>query len=377
VTEPISGTVTIGVIGPTGGGIVGASVAGIVDGMSAFYEKANRDDLVPGVAIELVVVDDSGDPTVSDEVLADLLAGGVDLISGSIGTPTNAVIRQPLNEQCVPHLFAISPAAGWDAIIQNPWTTGGSVSVAVETRAMAANATTAGATTFGVLFADNELGRSYRDGFAGSVGDADAVVVEQPINAAMPIVDATSVAILAAARPQAVLLAPVSAGCASALVELEKLVSDEWRPRVYMSQSCLNRLTIRLAGSAADGVYTITDLIDVGNLANVRVAAVAELAAALPASSSPVFLSNAATGWNIAELTVDVLARAAASDDGLNRRTIIEAARSLDTSTSLGFPGVHYVTDGSLDAAVAETVQVVRWNEVIQAFDPDGALFEG
>lgn len=375
--EPISETVTIGVIGPTGGGIVGASVAGIIDGMRAFYDKANRENLVPGVTIELVVADDSGDPTVSDEVLAELLDDGVDLISGSIGTSTNAVIRQPLNEQCVPHLFAISPAAGWDAIIQNPWTTGGSVAVAVESRAMAANATAAGAKTFGVLFADNELGRSYRDGFAGSVGGADAVVVEQPISAAMPIVDATSVAILAAARPDAVLLAPVSAGCASALVELEELVSDEWRPRVYMSQSCLNRLTTRLAGSAADGVYTITDLIDVGNLANVTTPAVAELAAALPASSSPVFLSNAATGWNIAELTVDVLSRAAAGDEGLNRRTIIAAARSMNTSTSLGIPGVRYVTDGSLDAAVAETVQVARWNARTQTFDADGGLFEG
>lgn len=376
-SELLGDVVRIGVIGPTGQGLRAAAAIGIVDGMRAFYDLANREGLVPGVTIELVVGDDGGDSGASLAILAGMLDDGVELFSGNIGTPTNVALRGELNSRCIPQLFALSPAAGWDSVLQSPWTIGGMASVSLEARAIVADADRVGAQTFAVLYADNDIGRFYRDALSGSVGDPSRVIAGAPVDPAQPVVAVETVAPLAAARPDAVLLAPVAAGCVTALTSLRSVITDDWQPRVYMPQSCLNRLTARLAGDAASNVYTVSELIDVVDPANASVPAVGPFTQSLTLNASPLYLNNAAFGWHIAELTTAVLAAAAESPDGLTRTTVIEAARSMDATSGLAWPGARFVTDGLADAVPSDAVQVVRWDGEAGVFRPEGPLFEG
>jgi ABC-type branched-subunit amino acid transport system substrate-binding protein len=376
-TEPLGDVVRLGVIGPTGQGLRAAAAIGVVDGMRAFYDLANREGLVPGVTIELVVGDDAGDPGASVAIMAGLLDEGVELFSGNIGTPTNVALRGELNSRCIPQLFALSPAAGWDAVLQSPWTTGGMASVSLEARAIVADADRVGARSFGILYADNDIGRFYRDALSGSVGDPARVIAGQAVDPAQPVVAAETVAPLAAARPDAVLLAPVAAGCVTALTSLEPLITAEWQPRVYMPQSCMNRLTARLAGDASDDVFTVSEVIDVVDPANAAVPAMVQFTQSLTLQPSPLYLNNAAFGWHIAELTTAVLAEAARSPDGLTKVSIIEAARSMDATSGLAWSGARFVTDGLADAVPSSAVQVVRWDGEAGVFRPEGPLFEG
>lgn len=375
--ESLGDVVRVGVIGPTGQGLRAAAAIGIVDGMRAFYDLANREGLVPGVTIELVVGDDGGDPGASVAIMAGLLDEGVELFSGNIGTPTNVALRGELNSRCIPQLFALSPAAGWDSVLQSPWTIGGMASVSLEARAIVADANRVGVQSFAILYADNDIGRFYRDALSSSVGDPARVVAGQVVDPAQPVVAVEAVAPLAAARPDAVLLAPVAAGCVTALTSLQSVITDDWQPRVYMPQSCLNRLTARLAGDAANDVYTVSELIDVIDPANATVPAIGQFTQSLTLNASPLYLNNAAFGWHIAELTTAVLADAARSPGGLTRVTVIEAARSMDATSGLAWPGARFVTDGLADAVPSSAVQVVRWDGEAGVFRPDGPLFEG
>jgi hypothetical protein len=197
------------------------------------------------------------------------------------------------------------------------------------------------------------------------------------VDPAQPVVAVEAVAPLAAARPDSVLVAPVAAGCVTALTSLQAVVTDDWRPRVYMPQSCLNRLTARLAGDASDDVYTVSELIDVVDPANAALPAVVQFSQSITLQPSPLYLNNAAFGWHIAQLTTAVLADAARSPDGLTRVSIIEAARSMDATSGLAWPGARFVTDGLADAVPSSTVQVVRWDGDAGIFRPEGPLFEG
>lgn len=375
--ESLGDVVRIGVIGPTGQGLRAAAALGVVDGMRAYYDLANREDLLPGASIELVVGDDGGDPGASAAIMAGLLDEGVELFAGNIGTPTNVALRGELNSRCIPQLFALSPAAGWDAVLQSPWTVGGMASVSLEVRAIVADAGRVGLQSFGILYADNDIGRFYRDALSSSVGDPGRVVAGQPVEPAQPVVAVEAVAPLAAARPDSVLLAPVAAGCVTALTSLQAVVTDDWRPRVYMPQSCLNRLTARLAGDASDDVYTVSELIDVVDPANAALPAVVQFTQSITLQPSPLYLNNAAFGWHIAQLTTTVLADAARSPNGLTRVSIIEAARTMDATSGLAWPGARFVTDGLADAVPSSTVQVVRWDGDAGIFRPEGPLFEG
>ena len=72
-------------------------------------------------------------------------------------------------------------------------------------------------------------------------------------------------------------------------------------------------------------------------------------------------VTTGAAGWNVGEVTVEILREASESDVGLTQASIIDAARNLEFSPSLLREGMTYIMNGEEDAFYSEDVQVVQF----------------
>jgi hypothetical protein len=158
----------------------------------------------------------------------------------------------------------------------------------------------------------------------------------------------------------------MGAACATFLIELAnvRFAMAGWDPTVYMSGSCADPSILALAGDTADGVYTSSNLL----------AAEPTFDAAMASLGLTDGRAAAAEGWTAAEVTVAVLDQARRSAAGLTRASIIDAARHLSYTPSLGRPGVHFTTDGADDAYPAESLQVIRYIAATHEFVDVGPL---
>jgi hypothetical protein len=83
---------------------------------------------------------------------------------------------------------------------------------------------------------------------------------------------------------------------------------------------------------------------------------------------------TSAAGWNAAELTVEVLRRAAESPDGLTQASIINAARNFEYQASLGRDGVTLETSGEEDGYLVEDVQILQYDAAAKLMNDVGEL---
>ena len=106
-TAPIEGTVKIGTTMPLSGGAAAAAFAPVAEGLKNYIAYANDNDLVPGVTLELTIEDDQFNSNLTTPAVEKLIdTTGVDLFAGMIGTANNQAVRDLLNEECYPQLFA-------------------------------------------------------------------------------------------------------------------------------------------------------------------------------------------------------------------------------------------------------------------------------
>ena len=85
-------------------------------------------------------------------------------------------------------------------------------------------------------------------------------------------------------------------------------------------------------------------------------------------------VSTAAAGWNIGEVTVEILRQAAESPEGLTQASIINAARNFDYHPLLTREGVDYKMAGEEDAFYAEDIQIVQYDAATAHFVDIGDL---
>ena len=362
-TAPIESTVQVGIVAPGGAGINAAVNAGYVEGFQAAIAAANAANRSTGVLIEVLVGDDAGDATATPAIVEQLISDGADLFSGVVGTGSNAAIRSELNDRCIPQLNVISSAPTWDLPSQWPWTTSGVPSSSVEVSAYAddLDRMVGPTATIAVLYTDNDAGRQYL-GDAQSAFGSDRVIAGQATDPANQIDQAAAAGAIAAARPDAVLLAPSSVGCSTAIIALAATFTADWKPRVYLSRGCAGRVVFQLTGAVADGLLTVAHVRDVIAAPNAASPIPTEFVAAFPDQRSVTARENAALGWYIGELTAAIIAQAAATPDGLTRASIINAARAARIEPALAVAGNVFATDGLIDPVGAQTVQVVQWS---------------
>ena len=370
VTAPITGTVVVGSVAPQTGGLISAVYAPVIKGFEAYIHRAEDQQLLGQIGLDLVVADDQGDPALTPVAVSGLLAAGVSVVSGIIGSADNLAVRAHLNAACIPQLMALGTSARFGDVTGSPWTVGALVPVTVETtvyvnsivRLQGENAKVA------LLVTDDSDGQTFANSFAAAVADTSITVIGQQTVPA-GVIDPPNRQLLeiASAKPDTIVASLAGAACATFLTELAKVRAalGGWDPAVYIGSGCADPSILALAGAAADGVLTSSNLRtdDPTFVAAMAAAGVSSLAAAA-----------AAEGWTAAEVTVAILQQAQASSAGLTRASIIDAARDLNYTPSLARPGVHFTTDGFDDAYPAESLQVVRFHAAGAGFTDVGPL---
>ena len=83
---------------------------------------------------------------------------------------------------------------------------------------------------------------------------------------------------------------------------------------------------------------------------------------------------TSAAGWITAEVTVEILRRAADSPDGLTQASIINAARNLEYTPSIVQEGFTYKASGEEDGVYVEDVQIVQYDAETKFLNPVGEL---
>jgi ABC-type branched-subunit amino acid transport system substrate-binding protein len=388
VSDPIEGTVSIGTTLPLSGGAAAAAFAPVAEGMEAYVQYANENELLPGFEIELAIEDDQFNSNLTTPAVESLLDNtGVHLFSGMIGTANNQAVRDLLNEECYPQLFANSGSPIFGDVENYPWTTGILAPYNTETAIYVADmqAQFPDGATAGLFHVNSEFGDAYAAAFEELGPEAGIEIVEtQTIENADSNPPTSQVNAIAAQQPDVILAVPLGAQCPTFLSEVAnaKAANPGWEPRVYITATCASTLLLSIAGANADGIITITNAKDPMDPANAEDPDVVEYRAAMEAAGFPADgdFATAGAGWTAMELTVEVLQRAAESPDGLTRESIINAARSQDYEFLLARDGVAFTMSGADDAYGSEILQVVQYDADTSTYTDLGEIqtqFEG
>ncbi|MFZ9628764.1 MAG: ABC transporter substrate-binding protein, partial [Ilumatobacteraceae bacterium] len=374
-TAPIEGTLKIGSAMPLTGGAAAAAFAPVKDGFEAYIQYANEKGLVPGVTLEVSIEDDQYNAELTPGAVDKQISAGANIFAGIIGTANNLAVRDTLNDNCIPQLAALTGAPTWGDVENYPWTTGQLAPYDVETKVYAQQISELypDGANVALFHVNNEFGQFYVDTFREVAADYNFTEVEEETieatDQAPPTAQLTNIA---AAKPDVIMAVPLGAQCISFLTEVanQKAANPGWNPAVFVTNTCASSLILQLAGAAADGLYTSSNLVDVVDPANAALPGVKEYIDFMTSIGKQDIVATAAAGWTTAETVVAVLAQAAASPEGLTRASIVNAARNFEHTPMLGVPGVTFKMNGAEDAYVAQSLVVRQYK-----FDPTTPTF--
>lgn len=367
--EPIEGTINIGSSGPLSGGPAAAAFLPVIQGFEAYIDYANENELIPGYEITVSFGDDQYDPALTPGVINGALDSGAHLISSMIGTPQNLAVRDILNEECVPHLMASSGDPAFGEVEEYPWTMGANLPYDVEWKIYANHVASEfpdGATA-ALFYVNNDAGIVSKEGFEEAAEELGIEIVDdQTIEAADSAPPSAQLSSIAGNAPDVIVAFPLGAQCPVFLNELanQKAANAGWEPRVYLTNTCASPLILGAAGPAADGLYTSGSFgpIDIVNPENQTIPGVAEYMEYIEGAGLSDTFPTSSAGWNYAEVTVEMLRRAAESPDGLTQASIINVARNFEYTPSLVREGIVYRTNGEEDGYLVESAQIVQYD---------------
>jgi branched-chain amino acid transport system substrate-binding protein len=376
---PIEGTINIGSAMPLSGGAAAAAFEPAARGLEAYINYANENDLVPGYELALTIGDDQYDPALTPGVVNGLIDDGVHLFAGIIGTQNNLAVRDTLNEECIPQLNVLAGDPRFGEVADYPWTTGLLTSYEYEfggyVQSIVENFPDS---TIGLFYVNSEFGNISIDNFRAAADEAGLEIVdEQTVELGDEAPPQAQLSSLAESAPDIIVAVPLGAQCISFLNELAnaKAASDGWEPVVYMTNTCAaSPLILAGAGENANGIYSSAAM-GIADVANPDVAAtepIASYIAYMDEQGLGDIITTGAAGWNVGEVTVQILAEAAQSPDGLTQASIINAARNVDFHPSLVREGMQYIMNGEEDAYYSQDIQIVQYDAAAGFFTDIG-----
>jgi branched-chain amino acid transport system substrate-binding protein len=378
-SAPIEGTINIGSAMPLSGGAAAAAFEPAARGLEAYIDYANANDLVPGYELALTIGDDQYDPALTPGVVNGLIDDGVQLFAGIIGTQNNLAVRDTLNEECIPQLNVLAGDPRFGEVADYPWTTGLLTSYEYEFGGYAQSIVeNFPDSTIGLFYVNSEFGNVSIDNFRAAADEAGLEIVdEQTIELGDEAPPQAQLSSLAESAPDIIVAVPLGAQCISFLNELAnaKAASDGWEPVVYMTNTCAaSPLILGAAGENANGIYSSAamGLMDVANPDVAAADPVASYISYMDEQGLGDIITTGAAGWNVGEVTVEVLAEAAQSPDGLTQASIINAARNLNFHPSLLREGMQYIMNGEDDAYYSQDIQIVQYDAAAGFFTDIG-----
>jgi len=300
-----------------------------------------------------------------------LTGGNTFALFNVVGTKNNLAIRSLVNQECVPDLFAASGATQWgnhdfpfligSELVPYPLEVKTFVDYLKKTKPNA---------TIAVLAANDDFGQSYVDTLNQLVQGTSLKVVktEQYDSAGADVVN--QVNNLAATKADAFLLAGALLACPAALTAAQ---NAGWKPITYMSGTCVSKVLLGAAKSAANNVLSVTPLLDPGDPANATNPAMVLYKAQVAKYRPKADTSDGivAYGWTTGALLVKTLESA----KELTRASVMEAARTLTDVSDVGLelPAAKWNTSAN-DWFVGETFQFIKYDATAGHSNPIGPL---
>jgi len=225
-------------------------------------------------------------------------------------------------------------------------------------------------TKIALLYANDDFGQSYRESLQDLVkGTTLTIVKEASYNAEGSEVKA-QVTDLAASGADTFVLGGTLLACPNALNAAH---DAGWKPLTYMSGTCVSKLLFQLGGDGADGVLSVTPLLDPADPANASNPAMVlykqQVAKYQPKADTGDGI--VAYGWSTAAVFQQILE----ASPKLDRGSVMEAARTLAGVKAAGLqvPDSTWVTSAS-DWFLGETFQLVKYNKAAGHTEAVGPL---
>ncbi len=358
---------------------VNAAYTAILQGERAYFEYVNSQGGVEvpkgsgkRYKVRLVAKDDGYDPARTVANVDSLITDAkVFALFNVVGTRNNLAVRDTARSKCVPDLLAGSGAVQWGNT-RFPWMLGSEfVPYPLEVRAFVdylkqhkPDAKIA------VLKANDDFGQSYADTLQELVKGTTLSIVQQQGYDPETLEVKSQVQSLAATHADAFLLGATLLACPSALTAMG---DAGWKPIVYMSATCASKSLLDVAGQNANGVLTVTPLLDPADPTNdnkpemrLYKEQVAKYESRAEASDSLV-----AYGWTTAAVMTQILERS----PKLDRRAVMDTARTLKDVTHAGLelPDASWNT-GATDWFLGETFQLVTYDTATRHTAAQGQL---
>ena len=375
-TTGVSGdTIKLGTSLPQSG--LYSAFSEILKGEQAYFDYLNAQGGVQVAGkkykIELIAKDDAyqADRTVQN-VTGLLNDDKVFGLFNVVGTKNNLAIRDIVNQQCVPALFAATGSPAWGNH-DFPWVIGSElVPYPLEAKAffdyLQANKPTA---TVAILRASDDFGKAYSETFRKLIqGSKIKVVKEETYNPEQSDTK-SQVTSLAATNADALLLGATLLACPDALTNVKQ---SGWKPLTYMSGTCTSKTLMSIAGNAGDGVLSVADIMEPGLPQWASNTAMKLYMAQIPKYAPDADIENGivAYGWTTAALLAETLSKS----PELTRVAVMNTARTLNVkNVGLIMPGVTLDVNAN-DWFLGETFSVVQYSATAKHFNLVGDLID-
>ncbi len=346
VTAKITDKIVLGYSVPLSGPVAGP-VELSTAGYNARIKMANDAGGINGVKIEVKYRDDAFQPDKTKSNGTEFIQKDkVDLLS-TFGSGGTGALADDQNAACVPLLYPSSSDPKFLDMELYPWTVQFLPSAAAETAFLVKYIQdNVKDPKVGVVENPTASGKAQGEAFLANAKKAKLTVVDT-VEDTDPAAAATA---MKAAGANAVYHGGVTGTCgvfdsASARVDFKPEL-------VVKASNCVNAAEYIAAGDSSDGVVIAKYLKDPADPDQAKDAGVVKYMETVADAPDP---ANAITvaGWLQADLLVNTLQQAADSDEGLTRKSIIEAAHSQDYASPILIEGIKWLSSADRNAGVS------------------------
>lgn len=365
-----------------------AAFAEIAEGYNAYFDMVNEAGGVEVAGekytIEVEGFNDNYVPSETVEQVGNALGEDGTGAFGTfsvVGTANNIAIRESLEANCVPNIFAStgSPSMGNP---EYPWTIGSSLPLySTEAAAFAEYLKTEKPdATVAMLLQEGEYGDGYELSFQQAIEGTDITVVATERYEAGLSTDVTSqVTKLADTGADVFFNGATLLPCPQGLSKAAEL---GWETITYVSGTCASKTLTGAAGPAAEGILSAPNLMDPNDPQwddDPRMQEYKETVQAWKektgSDGSDPLNGIVGYGWTLADIFVTALE----NSEAMTRSAVLTSLNNLDlTEPGVTFPGITIKT-GEGDRFLGEAAFISQYSLETTAFSPVGEIsdFEG
>jgi branched-chain amino acid transport system substrate-binding protein len=340
-------------------GVIGKSEA-------AYFAMVNDQGGINGRKIKFITLDDGYSPPKTVEMVRKLVEEDqVMLLFQSLGTASNTVIQDYLNERKIPQLFVATGANKWNEPKNHPWTIGWQPSYRVEARIygryIIANVADR---KIAVLYQNDDLGKDYVTGLREGLGDkADKLIVAtKSYETTDPTIDSQIVALQGSGAN--VLLTVAAPKFAAQTIR--KVYDIGWKPTHFMANISVSiKAVMQPAGlEKGIGIITAAYLKDPTDPQWQNTPEYEEWLTWMKKynTSANVSDANAVYGYSVSQTMASVLR--ACGNDPTRANVMREAAAIRDQKLPMLLPGI-YVSTSADDFAPIKQMQLAKFDGTI------------